>query len=25
VLTAAVSLFGAVFYLVFGSGRRQID
>ncbi len=25
VLTAAVSLFGAAFYLVFGSGRRQID
>jgi ACS family sodium-dependent inorganic phosphate cotransporter len=25
VLTAAVSLFGAVFYLVFGSGRRHID
>ncbi|MBK6451061.1 MAG: MFS transporter [Proteobacteria bacterium] len=25
VLTAAVSLFGAVFYLVFGSGRRLVD
>jgi ACS family sodium-dependent inorganic phosphate cotransporter len=25
VLTAAVSLFGAVFYLVFGSGRRHVD
>jgi len=25
VLTAAISLFGAVFYLVFGSGKRQIE
>ena len=25
VLTAAVSLFGAAFYLVFGSGRRLVD
>jgi ACS family sodium-dependent inorganic phosphate cotransporter len=25
VLTAAVSLFGAAFYLAFGSGRRHID
>ncbi|MCJ7451571.1 MAG: hypothetical protein MUO39_03735, partial [Steroidobacteraceae bacterium] len=25
VLTAAVSLFGAAFYLIFGSGRRHID
>jgi ACS family sodium-dependent inorganic phosphate cotransporter len=24
-LTAAISLFGAVFYLVFGSGKQQID
>ena len=25
VMTAGISLAGAVFYLVFGSGRRQID
>jgi ACS family sodium-dependent inorganic phosphate cotransporter len=25
VLTAGVSLFGAAFYLIFGSGRRHID